>query len=200
MRIRVTQAVCWRAISRGITRPSPAVSSRSRSRIRAPACLLTWRAGVEPFFTTKEVERAPGSACQVFGFVRQLGGHIMLDSTPGQGTRRCGTAVAPVAHRLEESGPPRRLGSEGRDGACGRDVRRHPDDRRGAAGCRARSSARSRWPIGAGNPARSGAGDVLFSDVVMPGGRRRHGPAPRAHALRPGLPVLLTSGYGGPHR
>jgi len=35
----------------------------------------------------------------------------------------------------------------------------------------------------------------LFSDVVMPGGLNGYELAEKATTLRPGLPVLLTSGY-----
>ena len=39
--------------------------------------------------------------------------------------------------------------------------------------------------------------DLLFSDVVMPGGISGHDIAGEARGLRPGLPVLLTTGYAG---
>ena len=50
----------------------------------------------EPFFTTKPVGQGTGlGLSQVFGFVRQLGGHVTIESTPGQGTAI--TLFLPVA-------------------------------------------------------------------------------------------------------
>ncbi|MBN2973766.1 PAS domain-containing protein [Roseomonas aeriglobus] len=48
----------------------------------------------DPFFTTKSVGKGTGlGLSQVFGFVRQSGGHITLDTAPGEGT--CITILLP---------------------------------------------------------------------------------------------------------
>ena len=55
----------------------------------------------EPFFTTKPVGVGTGlGLAQVYGFVKQSGGHVTLDSTVGRGTTVC--MYFPRDDRLEQ--------------------------------------------------------------------------------------------------
>jgi CheY-like chemotaxis protein len=136
---------------------------------------------------------------QVYGFVRQSGGQVRLDSVVGRGTRvrlylPAETQARPQAER-SAPGP-----AEG-----GREtillVEDHTDVRVMAEGILAEFGYRV-------IPARSGsealdilmgpdAIDLLFTDVVMPGGISGLELAAEAARLRPDLAVLATSGHVG---
>jgi CheY-like chemotaxis protein len=66
----------------------------------------------DPFFTTKEVGKGTGlGLSMVYGFAKQSGGTVVIDSTPGAGTvvtlllgRSAGSAEAPVS-MVRESEP-----------------------------------------------------------------------------------------------
>ena len=156
----------------------------------------------EPFFTTKEVGRGTGlGLSQVYGFAKQSGGDIAVDSEPGRGTRF--TLYLPrVADGQTQapSAPPRHASAAAV--GTGRRVLIVEDDP--AVG---RSSAdvlqdlgyRTVWVPSAAEALAilsesPDAFDIVFSDVVMPGmgGVALAEEIRRRHA---GLPVVLTSGY-----
>ncbi len=154
----------------------------------------------EPFFTTKEVNKGTGlGLSQVYGFAKQSGGEISVESEPGAGSRftlflprvdraAAGTA-APVAVPAPTSA--KRLsvllvednetvGSFAHDllRELGQDVT---------------------WVIGAQDALhilreRRPAFDLIFSDVVMPG-MNGIDLAQEVRNRWPDLPVVLTSGY-----
>jgi len=151
----------------------------------------------EPFFTTKAPGRGTGLGLStVFGFVKQSGGHIRIYSEPGQGTSvkiYLPRAELPAAEAVPRVAAPVAAGSERillvEDDDL---VRRHVTlqlEGLGYGVVAAADGAAALRRIEAGEPF-----DLLFTDVMMPGMNGRE-LAEAARALRPGLPVLFTSGY-----
>lgn len=159
----------------------------------------------EPFFTTKEVGKGTGlGLSQVFGFAKQSGGDIAVESEPGRGTTF--TLYLPrIAAGPDDVAAPRAEGGRierGRVEGAGKRVLVVEDDPEigafavqiledlGYATARAASGEEALERLGeAPEPF-----DAVFSDVVMPG----MSGVDLARAVRqrwPGLPVILTSGY-----
>ena len=177
-----------------------AISVRDTGHGMAPEVLAR---AFEPFFTTKEVGRGTGlGLAQVYGFVRQLGGHVGVSTRPGEGTTV--TLYLPVSHERSTrsldigNDPPATVVTVSsstvlvvEDEAAVREI---AAEMLREAGWRVISAADGREALSVlqtGEPV-----DVLFSDVVMPG-LNGFELARAARGMRPGLPVLLTSGYAG---
>jgi CheY-like chemotaxis protein len=153
----------------------------------------------EPFFTTKDVGRGTGlGLSQVYGFVTQSGGHIGIESDPGQGTKftiylpRCEpTQLAPPALIDDTDGPTGNetiLVVEDNDGVRDLAVMTIAD-----FGYHVLSAPNG--PAGLDVLRRGDGVDLLFSDVVMPGGLNGFELARMARYMRHDLKVLVTSGY-----
>jgi CheY-like chemotaxis protein len=152
----------------------------------------------EPFFTTKEVGKGSGlGLSQVYGFVRQSDGHILIDSTPGEGTTvtlylpRTASADGPAAADARPDAPG---GTETvlivDDNTEVREVMAVIVDSLGYKVLTAGDAAEALELI------RSHGGiGLLVSDIVMSGGVNGFELARQARVLHPGLPVLLMSGY-----
>ena len=155
----------------------------------------------EPFFTTKEVGHGTGlGLSQVFGFVRQLGGHVSIDSTQGHGTAvtlYLPEALDAAPLREHDAREPDRLPSGATVLFVEDDVnlREITAEMLRDVGLRVLTAANG--PEALDLLRGAGRVDLLFSDVVMPGGATGVDLAHAAHELRPDLPVLLTSGYAG---
>jgi PAS domain S-box-containing protein len=153
----------------------------------------------EPFFTTKEKGRGTGlGLAMVYGFVKQSGGHITIYSEVGHGTTfnlyfpRIDGVAAGTSEKTKGYADPRATET----------ILVVEDDARvrqltitrlkligyqvleAADGPKAIDILRRRQPI-----------DLVFTDLIMPGGMSGRDVVARARELRPGIKVLVTSGY-----
>lgn len=158
----------------------------------------------EPFFTTKEVGKGTGlGLSMVYGFIKQSGGHVSIYSEPGLGTtvRMYLPAIEAVATaaRSEPRHPVIETGSAPRGRERILVAEDDPFVRAFAIGS-LESLGYEVIPAMDGREALARLGqehhvDLLFTDIVMPGGLNGWELADRARLLKPGLKVLLTSGY-----
>ncbi|WP_149536101.1 hybrid sensor histidine kinase/response regulator [Siccirubricoccus phaeus] len=158
----------------------------------------------EPFFTTKPQGKGTGlGLSQVFGFVRQLGGHVAIDSTPGEGA--VVTLYLPVAEEPPaRPGPPLPPPPEGVPTLARASILVVEDDER-VRDVAAETLRDAGFRVIAAQDAleamallrRGEQFDVLFSDIVMPGGMTGIELAQQVTRLRPGMPVLLATGFAG---
>ncbi|MFN3944357.1 MAG: ATP-binding protein [Allosphingosinicella sp.] len=153
----------------------------------------------EPFFTTKEAGRGTGlGLSQVYGFVRQSGGHVRIYSEPGIGTtvklylprlaRAAAEAEATPAAAPVDGGDETILVVEDHDEL--RDYSAGVLRELGYKVIEARDGAEAIAVLSGGKRV-----DLLFTDVVLPGGMNGREVADRAARLRPGLKLLFTTGY-----
>jgi PAS domain S-box-containing protein len=156
----------------------------------------------EPFFTTKEVGKGTGlGLSQVYGFARQSGGGVEIDSAPGKGTSvrlylpRTAEAAEPagVAEPFQAAalGPARRVLLVEDDDAVGDMVAAMLED-----------LGHQVFRADGVEPAVSflqtnQAIDLMLTDLIMPGSRTGVDLAHEAVKMRPGLPIILSSGYTG---
>jgi CheY-like chemotaxis protein len=153
----------------------------------------------EPFFTTKDVGKGSGlGLSMVYGFVKQSNGHIRIYSEAGHGTtvklylpQAVGVAVAlPAEAGISEF----ERGDESilivEDDALVREYVVTQIGRLGYDTLAASNAAEA--PAIIDGPERI---DLLFTDVIMPGGMNGRQLATEAQTRRRGLKVLFTSGY-----
>ncbi|HKX92289.1 MAG TPA: GAF domain-containing protein [Sphingomicrobium sp.] len=155
---------------------------------------------VEPFFTTKEVGRGTGlGLSMVYGFVKQSGGHVKIYSEPGQGTtvkmylpRLLGKydeqVVEPVGGWKEAQGSEVILVCEDDE-----DVRAYSAEVLRELGYRVLEAADG--PGALALLEAEGNVDLLFTDVVLPGGMTGADLAREAAKVQAGIKTLFTTGY-----
>lgn len=153
----------------------------------------------EPFFTTKEVGKGTGlGLSMVYGFARQSGGSMEIRSEPGRGTvvrlyfPRVGAPqpddAALTARMAAPAGSETILVVEDDDM-----VRAYVERQLKELGYRVIVARDGRAAL----EILRGTEEIqlLFTDVVMPGGMFGTELAREASQLRPGLKILFTSGY-----
>lgn len=158
----------------------------------------------EPFFTTKEAGKGTGlGLSMVYGFAKQSGGTITIDSEIGDGTtfriylpraqRRLGGAEEEVYQRQRNAGPPSRILLVDDDSAV-----------RTVTATLVRTFGHEVIEAASGEVAldvleRDRRFDLLIVDLAMP---NMHGGefATSAERLIPGVPTLFVTGYTEGHR
>ncbi|MDR7040297.1 PAS domain S-box-containing protein [Methylobacterium sp. BE186] len=155
----------------------------------------------EPFFTTKDVGKGTGlGLSQVFGFAKQSGGDVAVESTVGRGT----TFTLYLPEIEDEARQEQAIRRDGEvfptgDGQCVLIVEDNVEVGRFATQILEDFGYRTTWAANAEDALEKldpdgGGFDAVFSDVVMPG----MGGIELARILQqtmPNMPVLLTSGY-----
>jgi PAS domain S-box-containing protein len=152
----------------------------------------------EPFFTTKPDGHGTGlGLSMVFGFVRQSGGHTLIDSEVGRGTTvslffpRC--CEPETAEAVDQTAAPVGGGETILVVEDDADVRLTAVEMLAQLGYKvltASSGDAALEFIDSDVPI-----DLLFTDVVMPGQVKSVELAQRAAARSPTVPTLFTSGY-----
>jgi PAS domain S-box-containing protein len=154
----------------------------------------------EPFFTTKEVGKGTGlGLSMVYGFVKQSGGHIKIYSEIGHGTTI--KIYLPRAHALADVAALVAVHATGLPGGAETVlvveddplVRDYVVAQLKSLGYATLAAANA---VAALEQVEAGARfDLLFTDVIMPGGMNGRELAGQVVRRRPGIKVLYTSGY-----
>jgi CheY-like chemotaxis protein/anti-sigma regulatory factor (Ser/Thr protein kinase) len=155
----------------------------------------------EPFFTTKELGQGTGlGLSQVYGFVKQSGGHVKIYSEVGQGTtvNIYFPRYTPRAEDDEKEQEEQERPGHGEDEVIlivedDDDLRAYLAEALRGLGYHVVTArhAQAALPVLQQNSIRI---DLLLTDVVMPGANGRE-LGRRAQELRPNLRVLYMSGY-----
>lgn len=155
----------------------------------------------EPFFTTKEIGKGTGlGLSMVYGFVKQSGGHLRIESSLGRGTTVTLYLPRFMGTMIEEEEPasplktlPARAGETVLVVEDDPDVRAHSCEILEELGYAVIAVEDGPSAIAVIDSERRF--DLIFTDVVLPGALSGRDIAIHARSTRPKVPVLFTSGY-----
>ena len=154
----------------------------------------------EPFFTTKEVGKGSGlGLSQVYGFAKESGGHVSIYSEIGSGT----TVKLYVPKSIEAYREADKRSVKPRETAGGDETVLVVEDDDVVLITASETVTDLGYQVLVAHDGREALQilkgsrkiDLLFSDIVMPGGINGVQLAIEARRLKPSLKVLLTSGY-----
>ena len=154
----------------------------------------------DPFFTTKGVGKGTGlGLSQVYGFVRQTGGHVRIYSEIGEGTT---VKIYLPRHTGGEDTTEHETRAQKTARAIGAETILVVEDDEALRNYTTEILAELGYRVLAAHDGASALKllensqvDLLFTDVVMPGGMNGRQLADEAVRRRPELKVLFTTGY-----
>ena len=158
----------------------------------------------EPFFTTKEPGKGTGlGLSSIYGFVKQSGGHITIDSEVDHGTTATiylpkldqSAEINLAVQEKEAETPIRGAGETILVVEDNPDVRRVTVERIKNLGYEVIETESGQTAIAAFDGRKTI--DLVFSDVIMSGGMSGFELARKIREFRPSQKVLLTSGFPG---
>jgi CheY-like chemotaxis protein len=156
----------------------------------------------DPFFTTKDVGKGSGlGLSQVYGFAKESGGHVKIYSEVGVGT----TVKLYLPRSTERATETPRRGVVPLRTATGGETVLVVEDDEAVLSMAIESLEDLGYRVLVAHNGPDALEivksleniDILFSDIVMPGGINGAELAAEARRLRPAIKVLLTSGYTG---
>ncbi|MBV8777012.1 MAG: response regulator [Alphaproteobacteria bacterium] len=156
----------------------------------------------EPFFTTKDIGKGSGlGLSQVYGFAKESGGHVRIYSEVGVGT----TVKLYLPRSAERPTETARHSSLPLRSAAGGETVLVVEDDEAVLATAIESLEDLGYRVLVAHNGKDALEivksvpsiDILFSDIVMPGGINGAELAAEARRFKPSIKVLLTSGYTG---
>jgi CheY-like chemotaxis protein len=163
----------------------------------------------EPFFSTKDTGKGSGlGLSMVYGFVKQSGGHVRIASEVGLGTRV--TILLPRANAVDSAAQPSSTAHVAPEEHAlpraqpgetvllvedNEDVLRYGVSALEDLGYRVLKTSDGPSALRMLDAEDAPRIDLLFTDVVLPGGMSGRALAEAIRARQPQVPVLFTTGY-----